>query len=459
MAEDEKKNPFAKYAKDNNVGGLRNVLLGDSIIRRIVWFVILLGLLAATGYTLRNNFKKLIYRPTSTTISTFTPTTQDFPAVTVCNLNLFSASVAIEADVPYAIPDLRQVLDGSNNTCYSLLQSYINLEDTDFLQLINVNPQNLISKCRFSGEDCNVIKDFEPVLTHLGVCFTFNSGKFGRPIKRVSNVGVRSGLQLELKVNQSDYIGTFAGDAGLKIAVHPQSEPPLPDELGIAVPPGNNAFISFRKRTVEDETGINCREAHEISDWNFLQLTRYNQSYSQAACLRDSFLTRVADKCKCIVTNLFIPQPTSGPYSQQPVCNFADICCNFEQYTTPVKVPCTPACNFDEYPVSTASYSLFPANYKLQSLSREDSASANIFFETMTVETQHTEFSYGFEEFFAEVGGQLGLFIGVDIICLFEFFFFLYDVIVYCAKCKPCKSFPRRANLTDIRSDDDFLME
>ncbi len=457
--ENEEKNPFTQYAKENSIGALRNVLVGNSIIRRIAWLVVLLILLAVTGYAVRNNFRKLIHPPTSTTISTFTPETLDFPAVTVCNLNIFSAMKAVELNVGYAISDLRHVFEGNNATCYNLLSTYTGLENTDFRDLIKTSPQDLISNCRFGGEDCN-ISDFEPTLTHLGVCFTFNSGRSGKTIRKVNNAGVRNGLQLQLKVNQSDYIGTFAGDAGIKIAVHPQSEPPLPDELGIAVPPGNNAFISFRKRKVEDDTRIHCKQEHDIGDWNF---QRTNYSYSQAACLTDSFLTRVADNCRCIVTDVYINGPTAGPYSQLDVCNFAKICCNFEQYSTPIKKPCNPACYFDQYPVATASYSLFPANYKEQSdprLNSNDSASANIFFETMTVETQHTEYSYGFEEFFAEVGGHLALFIGADIICLFEFFFFVYDAIKYCVMCKACRSCGRSPGRVSVATEsNDFLLE
>ena len=218
-------------------------------IRRIVWLVILLLCVAGTSYILRNDFVKIINRPTSTTLSTTTETSLDFPAVTVCNLNIFSATTANEVDSA-VVPDLRTVFKGTPDICHNILDTYIGLEGTDFTELIKVTPQELISKCRFGGEECDISTDFVPTLTRLGVCFTFNSGQSGTPIRKANGAGVRNGLQLQLKVDQSDYIATFAGDAGLKIAVHPQSEPPLPDELGVAVPPGSNAFISFKKRTL-----------------------------------------------------------------------------------------------------------------------------------------------------------------------------------------------------------------
>ena len=455
MSNEEKKNPFKEYAEHNSVEGLHKVLSAKSIIRGLAWLVVLLVCIAAAGYALRNNFIKIANPPTSTTISTTTLTTLDFPAVTVCNLNIFSAALARTFSFSEAIiADLRTVFDGNNQRCYSVLEQYYGLETADFTDLIKISPNDLISRCRFGGEECNITTDFVPTLTHLGICFTFNNGTL--PIRKVNNAGVRNGLQLELKVNEDDYIATFGGDAGIKIAVHPQSEPPLPDELGIAVPPGNNAFISFKKRTVEDETGINCRKAQDTDDWNFLSET---YDYSQAACLTDSFYTRVADNCRCIVTDIFVPRPSKPPYSVQPVCSFSHICCNFEQYTTPIKTPCLPSCSFEEYPVATASYSLFPAGYKAQSdshLSTQDSASANIFFQTLTVENQRTEYAYGFEEFFAEMGGHLELFIGANLIGLFEFFFFLFDVIIFCVVCKPCRKSPRRRRVELTEFNDNY---
>ena len=453
---EEKKNPFKEYAEHSSVEGVHKVLSAHSLVRRLAWLVVLIVCVTGVGYALRNNFIKIANRPTSTTISTTTPSTLEFPAVTICNLNIFSAQKALST-LPEAIADLQRVFDGDNHTCYNLLGSYINLESTDFLDLIKTNPQDLITKCRFAGEECDIAVDFEPILTHLGVCFTFNSGKNGKPIRKVSNAGVRNGLQLHLNVDQSDYIATFAGDAGVKIAVHPQSEPPLPDEFGIAVPPGNNAFISFTKRTVEDEAKINCKEEEDTGDWNFLAT---NYSYSQAACLVDSFHTRVADNCRCIVTNVFYPQPSKPPYKSQLVCNFADICCNFEQYTKPIKTPCVPACSFEEYPIATASYSLFPASYRSAEPSLSgDVASANIFFQTLTVENQHTEFAYGIEEFFAELGGHLELFIGANIIGLFEFLFFLYDAVKFCVVRKLIRKTSKSVELTEFPSDDDVILE
>lgn len=448
---EEERNPFKDYAENNSVGGLPKVLTGDSKIRRIMWLVILLLCVAGSGYILRNDFVKITNLPTATTIANTTEKILDFPAVTVCNLNIFSADLVQRID-PAVIPNVRMLFNSTIDACYEILSRYqmTTLANTDFTSAINLDPRSLISHCRFGGKDCDYANDFNVTLTRLGICFTFNSGRSGLPIRKANGSGVRNGLQLQLNIAQDDYIATAAGDVGVKIAIHPQSEPPLPDELGVAVSPGSNAFISFRKRTVEDKTGRNCRQPGDTEDWIFL---RQVFNYSQAACQTDSFYTRIADTCQCVVTQSaeLLYTPKSPPYTERRICTFIDLCCNLQPYTTPITQNCEPACYFEEYQVAVTSNSHFPANFITESnsqLNDNNSASANIYFESLTVRNQRTEFSYGIEEFFAEVGGQVGLFIGISVISFFEFILFLYDATVYCLRRKSCRAHLRKSDIS-----------
>ena len=435
--------PYQVYTKENNsVGGLKYILTGSSIPKRIVWLVILLVCLAGFGYIVRNNFTKIVNVPTATTVSSKTETTLTFPAVTICNLNIFSAYISRNivnkffaerlGYQPDLVGDLRAVYTSNSITeCNKHFEKYnhpsIQLEHSDFLSLAPTEPQDFIYECKFGGKRCNITTDFVPIRTRLGRCFTFNSGR-NQPIFRASGPGVTHGLQLQLVVHEDDYVATLAGDAGIKIAVHDQSVPPLPDELGLAVPPGKNIFVSVRKRSVRDNTGINCRQAHDTSNWNFL-VNIFN--YSSAACIEDSFLTRVLHECGCNFSTIVEP---TVPQLRHKLCNYVQICCIFDQFSHPVVEPCAPACSRTEYPISSVSYSRFPAMYVgLQGeLSSDNSALASIFYETMSVETEESEFTYGSEEFLAEIGGHLGLFIGVSVISLFEFIVFVIDAVIDC---------------------------
>ena len=112
MGEEEEKTPYQAYAEETSVGGLKFVLTGSSIPKRITWLMILLACLAGFGYIVRNNFTKIINVPTATTVSSKTEITSNFPAVTICNLNIFSLEVAT---------DVQRELGGIITTSFDLV--------------------------------------------------------------------------------------------------------------------------------------------------------------------------------------------------------------------------------------------------------------------------------------------------------------------------------------------------
>ena len=92
-----------------------------------------------------------------------------------------------------------------------------------------------IISCRFLGQECNW-RDFVPTSTPSGVCYTFNDGKQA-PVMKINGTGIRFALSLIVSIQQDEYNAALNHDAGIKISVHPQNEPPQPDELGSAIPP------------------------------------------------------------------------------------------------------------------------------------------------------------------------------------------------------------------------------
>ena len=150
--------------------------------------------------------------------------------------------------------------------------------------------------CVFAGRVCNA-SHFTPVFTKLGLCYTFNAGE-NETVHFAESTGTRSGLSLLLNIHQSEYVSSDNFDAGVKVAVHPQTEPPLPDDIGVGVPPGRNAFISLRQKDILDNTRRNCQGKSETSSFDFLR-NKYN--YSTSSCLVDCLLTSISENCGCNV--------------------------------------------------------------------------------------------------------------------------------------------------------------
>ena len=171
--------------------------------------------------------------------------------------------------------------------------------------------------------------------------YIFNSGRNGKPILKANGTGFTNGLRLLLYINQEDYVATFSHDAGAKIAVHPQSEPPLAGQLGVAIPPGTNALISFKKQITDDQTKRGCSDV------------------SYAYCVHNRFYERLQNNCNCKANSSY--QPCTDQLLN--FCSFNQLCCYFVQYFARLTTPCMPACRSAIYEIVSTSYSKYPAAY------------------------------------------------------------------------------------------------
>lgn len=65
-----------------------------------------------------------------------------------------------------------------------------------------------------------------------------------------------AGLNLELNIEQEDYIGVLAPEAGIRMDISTQGEMPFPLERGVSLAPGYATMIGLRKviKTVEQST-------------------------------------------------------------------------------------------------------------------------------------------------------------------------------------------------------------
>ena len=428
---------FKKYIESTTAHGVARIFTGKSIIRRIFWLIIVLTAAGGCLYNISDRIQFLISRPTSTTVSITRSTTLTFPAVTVCNLNNFRIMELTKRNLTELIQSALFLVSEGTNTCEEELESVsqsenlnVNITYEELSQQARYRVEDFILGCYFAGEQCNVTEMFEPTLTNLGICYTFNSGKIKPPIQS-RGTGQRQGLQLVINVDQEDYSTPL--DAGVKIAIHAQSEPPLPDDQGIGVPTGRNAFISIKQQNIEDQTGHNCNT--DVSNLNFLQ-GEY-PTYSEAACLVDCIYTSMADNCSCVGARSFY-SPDNPRYSQLPNCTLEKVCCIVNELASPKECNCPAACSSRLYETSV-SYSYFPAEYISQVFAILFGAPVDFFptnllgvgvyFETLNIETQTTTSAYSFVALLSDIGGQLGLFLGVSVISIMEFGTWVVDEI------------------------------
>ena len=455
------------YIDTTTIHGVHHVFIGKSKIRRLFWLIVVL---AAAGGCLHNIVDRILFlasQLTATTISLVRESSLDFPAVTICNLNLVRRSYLEQrglinlvevfasmdpTDASFDIEYCQDRLDslGSNET---IDFSQLTFEDEHFGDLFFVH-------CAYERVNCNETQGavFVPTPTRLGLCYTFNSGENGTRILKVNGSGSRHGLTVILNIEQDEHIASTDADAGVKMAIHPQGEPGEPDDIGVAVPPGRNAFIGLRERRIRDKSSSSeCRDSGNTDSFNFLQDSRYG--YSISACVKDCFLTRIAEVCGCVDTGLLGYFPSSGRYTNLDECSMEHLCCLLQQYTTAdgCGPDCPAACEYTEYTTST-SYSAFPARYQVEYFTdvleqqfssfqefairldgsqgaklsiyenltmdkeylEENLVSVNIYFEELNLETEVTDDAYDIVSLLSDIGGQFALFLGASVISFIE---------------------------------------
>ena len=438
---------FMKYVESTTAHGVARVFgRGKSIIRRLFWAVVFLGAMVGCLYNVSDRIRFLVGNPTSTTIQLVREESLTFPAVTICNLNTVKSDFLQARGLADGFRTLN-LFDPNDPSfqpeCDSLINdSLIDAEGLSFSEIQYEGRQRadeFILDCRFLGRRCSATEDFIPVFTQLGYCYTFNSGRNGTTAQITDGTGPRSGLQVILNIEQYQYVFSPSFDAGVKVSIHTQDQPPQPNDSGIGVPVGRNAFITLKERKVNDQTCRNCKLQSENTDFNFL---REEYNYSVAACLVDCFFSNLTEYCGCRETGNEL-LPDSSRFVSYPRCTIDDTCCLLEQYYRPASCNCVSACEYTTYDIST-SYSAFPARNLLQSLIEllnetfmelptdvsfyEDNfLSVSVYFESLNVEVQATQSAYGAVALLSDIGGQLGLFLGVSVISVMEFATWILD--------------------------------
>ena len=280
---------WQEFVGSTTLHGIRHVFMKRHILIRLTWIILLL---ASGGYyilTVYRAFNKYYNRPINIVASTNQDIKEmDFPAVTICPLNLFVktklfmkdddplftssglniTACALTSEVRRNRPCGVSMLcccrpPQSVNTTVSLpnctnqyklhllaaLQRSSHLFDLeDLLQHYSQDVSALFGPmCNFGMLSTCSGKDFVPVLSQWGMCYTFNSGTDAR-IRKVNSGGITYGLSVMLDIQTHEYTQGKLSE-GLKVIIHGQGEY-ISEWDGINVGPGQHVVMALTQRRV-----------------------------------------------------------------------------------------------------------------------------------------------------------------------------------------------------------------
>ena len=172
------KQTWHNFVQNATLHGLLYVFSSPSTFRRILWTVLLLSGVGYFSYQTSGLLKKYFSYPIITKVTLVYEKDAEFPAVTICSFNMvrktYAENNSLEKVVTLSLmgSKLGTILNNSEIDW----SSFENVNVNDLYRFGGHQIEDMILECFWVGEDCSH-RNFTPILTSMGLCHTFNSGK------------------------------------------------------------------------------------------------------------------------------------------------------------------------------------------------------------------------------------------------------------------------------------------
>ncbi|XP_025026713.1 acid-sensing ion channel 4 isoform X3 [Python bivittatus] len=357
-----------------------------------------------------------------------------FPAVTICNINRFRHSALTDADI-FHLANMTGLppKDRDGHKASDLLYP-----DPDMADIVNRTGHQLddmLKNCSFSGENCSA-ENFTVVYTRYGKCYTFNGDRNKPRVTRQSGMG--NGLEIMLDIQQEEYLPIWretnetSFEAGIRVQIHSQDEPPYIHQLGFGVSPGFQTFVSCQEQrlTYLPQPWGSCRASVKEE-----QILPGYESYSIAACRLLCEKEAVVQNCQCRMVHMPGNETICSP---NVYIECADHTLDTAIEDSQERCICPTPCNLTRYgkeismvriPNKGSARYLARKYNRNETYIRENFLVLDIFFEALNYEAIEQKKAYNLAGLLGDIGGQMGLFIGASVLTVLEILDYICEVI------------------------------
>ncbi|CAC5423530.1 SCNN1B [Mytilus coruscus] len=287
----------------------------------------------------------------------------------------------------------------------------------------------MLLECTYAGQSCE--RSSKNIVTpDYGNCYTLQSRRY---ISGTS--GPLGGMTLTINLENHEAIEKMTESFGLRLTLHEVGSFPLPLEKGMTISGGFETSLALKLTTIQRQ-GPPYGDCEDPVEYFKKHLVRYTTQ----GCLQTCWETHVAAHCGCIAGYLTseIHFFTDHKLNMTEIPNSTVTGC----YTTAGEL--LSSGSFIEN-VYTTSFSgaIWPHETKLAELkntscARYENSTAcrldmltnstlrsnflklHIYFEELNYEQIVEEPMYDITQVISDIGGSLGLCIGVSLLCVFE---------------------------------------
>ncbi|XP_056009450.1 acid-sensing ion channel 1B-like [Ostrea edulis] len=404
-------------------------------VGKYAWLIFTLLMTVTLVVFIVDAFINFLKYNTVTQISADNKNRIDFPAVTICNMNMVKKSIIHCNDTVFAGLDTIFLNFGETLVIEDILTpglGFVKGEIPNGEQMLQCLLQysntvrEMLPICTWKGrlEPCQNL--FITTLTEMGVCFTFNGE--GNQRLQTSHSGSDGGLGVFIDIQQANYFYSSTIQAGIKVVLHEPEEAPLPSMRGFLVAPGLSAeaVISRTGKNFLDEPYGRCLNIEEVGN----PLHRY-KSYSEKACRMEcmiDYLVSADEHCRNCRHFLYPGPERLCEYKELEDCFVFYRNASTSGFTKGCK--CKRPCVMYQYKTSISyarfmsdfmnTYFLTKGFFLSNEYSKDNFIELKIYYDSL-IETAVTEVpEFNIFEMLSDIGGLMGIFLGASLLSLVE---------------------------------------
>ncbi|XP_072039615.1 acid-sensing ion channel 1-like [Amphiura filiformis] len=421
------KERFFEFGADSTIHGVRFVTNTEiGIFRRLLWGLILCGFFTWLSFNVTNSFAQYISRPVSSVVGVTYVTNIDFPTITLCNYNQIRRSKIDDTKLTLLNTIFGNSATNINWAKYEPFLKQANFSLIDELTKTAHDIRDMLLWCRWRGVELCDYTDFKTTITDWGVCHTFNNPHDKNDVLTVNQAGSGYGLHLRLNAEQHEYTSTENPGAGFKVYLHPRGVRPLVKELGFSVSPGFETAVSVSVTQVNNlpHPYSKCRPSTESLN--------FSETYTVPGCIQECKEMFVIDICKC---KEFRYQGNATPCDLKTANEcIGDAEDKFIKENKNAECDCPKSCDGVVYN-ARLSHAYFPNDLLVKTISvgmnlsegqiRKNILDVRVFFEELSYSNVTQIPAYTSTSLQSDIGGSMGLFVGMSILSVVEFIDFL----------------------------------
>ena len=372
-------------------------------------------------------------------------------------------------DAAYAQNNQTSVIDQYKEIKQNFLNLATQFNESDKKSL-GYAIEDILVSCSYNSRRC-IPQDFNWYYSYeYGNCFRFNTGvnqTTGQSvkIKEARRSGIHNGLYVELFIGESVDSYSFKSDFGAVAFINLDANTRPESERALKMKAGTLSDVVIHKTSYK-RAYTPVSECKDFTKYWFDRLfynaiTMANYSYSQSLCFDVCLQQKIVDKCVCYDLQ-YLPRGDLV----KPCLNQTEIRCASLEYASfiesDIKADCEPRCPLECETSELDSYvttSSFPSSDYAQiiknfatvkqhyddgyQITQDDLSlnvlALNVYFNDLEYTQIEESVKNDIVDLVANIGGTVGVFVGISILSFAEFVEFLVEVCIIFYKRKTKK--------------------